>query len=104
MRMPNRYLEGAYLNFELFELLGLGSRLSSKVKMAEKEQFVAEFHGVRHKKQEGVLLLTSARVAWSSGSVFQINYPYNQIRGSRKAVSSSYLISHDCIYPNGFLT
>lgn len=51
--------------------------------MAEgEEKFIAEFHGVRHKKQEGVLLLTSARVAWSSGNVFQINYPYHQIRGT----------------------
>ena len=56
--------------------------------MAEgEEKFIAEFHGVRHKKQEGVLLLTSVRVAWSSGNVFQINYPYHQIRGTSNCPS-----------------
>ena len=48
---------------------------------SEEEKFVAEFPGVRHKKQGGVLVLTSVRAAWSSGNVFQVNYPYNQIRG-----------------------
>ena len=49
--------------------------------MAEGEKLVAEFPSVRHKKQDGVLLLTSARVAWSAGEFFQVNYPYHQIKG-----------------------
>ena len=49
--------------------------------MAEGEKLVAEFPSVRHKKQDGVLLLTSARVAWSAGELFQVNYPYHQIKG-----------------------
>lgn len=53
--------------------------------MAEgEEKLLAEFPGVRHKKQDGVLLLTSARVAWSSGGGerLQLNFPYPQIKGS----------------------
>ena len=46
------------------------------------EKFLAEFHGVRHKKQEGVLFLTSVRFAWASGNIFQVNHPYNQIKGA----------------------
>lgn len=49
--------------------------------MAEGEKLVAEFPSVRHKKQDGVLLLTSARVAWSAGELLQVNYPYHQIKG-----------------------
>lgn len=52
--------------------------------MAEGEKVVVEFHQVKHKKQPGVLLLTSARVAWSPGEIvqaFEINHPYHQIKG-----------------------
>ena len=52
--------------------------------MAEGEKLVAEFTSVRHKKQDGVLLLTSARVAWSAGELFQVNYPYHQIKGQNQ--------------------
>lgn len=45
------------------------------------EKFLAEFHGVRHKKQEGVLFLTSVRFAWDSGNGLQVNHPYNQVKG-----------------------
>ena len=48
--------------------------------MAE-ETFLAEFHGVRHKKQEGVLFLTSVRFAWDSGNDLQVNHPYSQVKG-----------------------
>ena len=48
--------------------------------MADGEEVLAEIYGVRHKKQDGVLLLTSARIAWSSGDVFQLNYPYQQVK------------------------
>lgn len=48
--------------------------------MAE-EKFVAEFHSVRHKKQDGVLFLTSVRFAWDSGNGMQVNHPYNQVKG-----------------------
>lgn len=51
---------------------------------AEQEELTAEFHGVKHKKQVGVLLLTSLRVAWAPGDIvqtFQANYPYQQIKG-----------------------
>ena len=56
-------------------------RLEPEEQMAEGEKLVAEFPSVRHKKQDGVLLLTSARVAWSAGEFFQVNYPYHQIKG-----------------------
>jgi len=49
--------------------------------MAEGEKLIAEFPSVRHKKQDGALLLTSARVVWSAGELFQVNYPYHQIKG-----------------------
>lgn len=45
------------------------------------EKFLAEFHGVRHKKQDGVLFLTSVRFAWDSGNGFQVNHPYSQVKG-----------------------
>ena len=48
--------------------------------MAE-EKFLAEFHGVRHKKQDGVLFLTSVRFAWDSGNDLQVNHPYSQVKG-----------------------
>lgn len=48
--------------------------------MAE-EKFLAEFHGVRHKKQDGILFLTSVRFAWDSGNGLQVNHPYNLIKG-----------------------
>lgn len=51
--------------------------------MADGEKLVAEFPSVRHKKQDGVLLLTSARVAWSAGDHFQVNHPYQQIKGGQ---------------------
>ena len=60
--------------------------------MAEKEKPLAEFPGVRHKKQDGVLLITSARVAWSQGDVlhsFQLNYPYQQIKVQRISPETS---------------
>ena len=60
--------------------------------MAEKEKPLAEFPGVRHKKQDGVLLITSARVAWSQGDVlhsFQLNYPYQQIKAQRISPETS---------------
>ncbi len=53
--------------------------------MAE-EKPLAEFQGVRHKKQNGVLLITSLRVAWCQGDIFQaaqVSYPYNQIKSQR---------------------
>ena len=51
--------------------------------MAEgEEEVLAEFPGVRHKKQDGILLFTSARVAWSSGELFSVNHPYHQIKGT----------------------
>ena len=56
-------------------------RLEPERQMAEGEKLVAEFPSVRHKKQDGVLLLTSARVAWSAGELLQVNYPYHQIKG-----------------------
>ena len=52
--------------------------------MATEEKLVAEFVGVKHKKQLGVLLLTSLRVAWAPGEIvqtFQVDYPYQQIKG-----------------------
>ena len=51
--------------------------------MAERaeEKFLAEFHGVRHKKQDGVLFLTSVRFAWDSGNDLQVNHPYSQVKG-----------------------
>ena len=52
--------------------------------MAEGEKLIAEFPSVRHKKQDGVLLLTSARVAWSAGDHFQVNHPYHQIKGGHE--------------------
>lgn len=55
--------------------------------MAAAEELVAEFHGVKHKKEVGVLLLTSLRVAWAAGDIvqtFQANYPYQQIKGEVK--------------------
>ena len=54
--------------------------------MAEEEQPLAEFQGIRHKKQDGVLLITSLRVAWSPGEIFQsaqVSYKYNQIKSQR---------------------
>lgn len=60
--------------------------------MAEEEKPLAEFHGVRHKKQDGVLLITSARVAWSQGDTlqsFQLNYPYQQIKAQRISPETS---------------
>lgn len=61
---------------------------TNSVKMAEEqsgggtaEKFLAEYHGVRHKKQDGVLFLTSVRFAWDSGSGFQVNHPYSQVKG-----------------------
>lgn len=51
------------------------------------EKLIAEFHDVRHKKQLGVLLLTSLRAAWAPGEIvqtFQVNYPYKQIKGKAK--------------------
>ena len=53
--------------------------------MAE-EKLVLEFSNVRHKKQDGVLLLTSLRVAWAPGEIvqtFQADYPYPQIKGKQ---------------------
>ena len=56
--------------------------------MAEGEKLITEFPSVRHKKQDGALLLTSARVAWSAGEFFQVNYPYHQIKGQPGHVCS----------------
>lgn len=50
------------------------------------EQPLAEFQGVRHKKQDGVLLITSLRVAWCQGDIFQaaqFSFQYNQIKSQR---------------------
>ena len=47
------------------------------------EKFLAEFHGVRHKKQDGVLFLTSVRFAWDSGNGLQVNHPYSQVKGGQ---------------------
>lgn len=54
--------------------------------MATAENPLAEFQRVKHKKQYGVLLITSLRVAWSPGEIFQaaqVSYPYNQIKSQR---------------------
>lgn len=60
------------------------------------EKFLAEFHGVRHKKQEGVLFLTSLRLAWDSGNGVQVNHPYTQVKGepiTHKYIHKLYILS-----------
>lgn len=67
--------------------------------MAE-EKVVAEFDGVRHKKQLGVLLLTSLRVAWAPGEIvqaFQVDYPYQQIKGQHGQHGSVALSAYHCL-------
>ena len=52
--------------------------------MVEEEKVVLEIAGVKHKKQQGTLLLTSLRVAWAPGEIvqtFEADYPYQQIKG-----------------------
>lgn len=52
--------------------------------MAEEEKLVLQFQNVKHKKQNGVLLFTSLRVAWAPGEIvqtFQADFPYQQIKG-----------------------
>ncbi len=55
--------------------------------MSEGESILAEFPDVRHKKQDGSLIFTSARVAWSLGDRFQVNQPYHGIKGELKALA-----------------
>ena len=53
------------------------------IKMADEEKVILEVPGVRHKKQDGILLLTSLRIAWAPGEIlqtFQVDYPYQQIK------------------------
>ena len=60
--------------------------------MADGEEVVSEFHEVRHKKQDGVLLLTSLRVAWAPGEIlqtFKVDCPYQQIKGNGINMPSS---------------
>lgn len=48
----------------------------------QEEKVVGEYQGVKYKKQDGVLVVTSLRVAWSrGGQTFDVNYPYQQIKG-----------------------
>lgn len=53
--------------------------------MAEaEEKVVLEFRDVKYKKELGVLVLTSLRVAWAPGDIvqtFQADFPYQQIKG-----------------------
>ena len=74
------------MNFELwFAQYAVWERDSI---MAEgEEKLLAEFHGVKHKKQDGILLLTSVRVAWSAEDQgeFKVNHPYPQIKGTKLA-------------------
>lgn len=52
--------------------------------MVEEEKLVLQFQNVKHKKQNGVLLFTSLRVAWAPGEIvqtFQADFPYQQIKG-----------------------
>lgn len=59
--------------------------MMSDVGVDGEEKVIAEFHGVRLKKQHGVLLLTSVRVAWAPGEIlqtFQANYLFQDIKGS----------------------
>jgi hypothetical protein len=65
-----------------------------------KEELVAEFHSVRHKKQLGVLLLTSLRVAWAPGDIvqaFQVDYPYHQIKGVPELLKSPSHCNDVCV-------
>lgn len=61
--------------------------LNDSLEMAEpegEEKLIAEFREIRHKKQLGVLLVTTSRVAWAPGDMvqtFQADYPYQQIKG-----------------------
>lgn len=61
--------------------------------MAQSEEKVlAQFSKVRYNKQDGVLFLTSARVAWAPGEhqiKFQVNHPYTHIRAQRISAESS---------------
>ena len=57
------------------------------------EKFLAEFHGVRHKKQDGILFLTSVRFAWDSGNGLQVNHPYSQVKGEPATTNSPRLYS-----------
>lgn len=66
--------------------------LMSAFIMAEpegEEKLIAEFREIRHKKQLGVLLLTTSRVAWAPGDMvqtFQADYPYQQIKGTSSLI------------------
>lgn len=69
--------------FQIRDLSVLGTRRSRPAHMADGgERIVAKFHSVRHKKQDGVLLFTSGRVAWSCDDRVQANYPYPEIKGT----------------------
>jgi len=69
--------------------------------MADGEKLVAEFPSVRHKKQDGVLLLTSARVAWSAGDHFQVNHPYQQIKAQRISAEGSSKVQLQLVLHSG---
>ena len=56
---------------------------------SEGEVPLLQVHNVRHKKKDGMLVLTSARVAWCQGDSmdnFVVNHPYNLIRGTHGIV------------------
>lgn len=51
----------------------------------EGEVPLLQVHNVRHKKKDGMLVLTSVRVAWCQGDTmdnFVVNHPYNLIKGT----------------------
>ena len=52
-------------------------------------------HKLGHKKKDGVLVLTSARVAWcpeETMDTFVVNYPYQQIKGASQHSEFRYVI------------
>ena len=53
---------------------------------SEGEVPLLQVHNVRHKKKDGMLVLTSVRVAWCQGETmdnFVVNHPYSLIKGPR---------------------
>ena len=52
---------------------------------SDEEVPLLQVHSVRHKKKDGLLVLTSVRVAWCQGDAmdnFVVNHPYSQIKGT----------------------
>ncbi len=57
----------------------------------EGEVPLLQVQNVRHKKKDGLLVLTSARVAWCQGERmdnFVVNHPYNLIKGTHNRCST----------------